>query len=98
MFLSPRSIGWGHTNGVPIRDINPQTLKTIDLIIAIDIHLEALKIQTYPALEDEACLIIAIKHYARCMMRVVRCMLEFAPCGQIMEIGDDKCGMNIAEC
>ena len=33
----------GHANGVPIRGINPQTLKTIHLITAIDIYLENLK-------------------------------------------------------
>jgi hypothetical protein len=40
---------------VPSREINPQTLKTIDLITAIDIYLKSLKTQTYPALEDETC-------------------------------------------
>jgi len=33
----------GHANGVPIRGINPQTLKIIHLITAIDIYLENLK-------------------------------------------------------
>jgi hypothetical protein len=41
---------------VPIREINPQTLKTIDLITAIDIYLESLK--TCPALKGEACLVV----------------------------------------
>jgi hypothetical protein len=35
----------GHANGVPIRGINPQTIKAlyINLITAIDIYLENLK-------------------------------------------------------
>jgi len=45
----------GHANGVPIRGINPQTLKTIHLITAIDIYLESLKTHTYPALKGEVC-------------------------------------------
>ena len=45
----------GHANGVPSRGINPRTLKTIHLITAIDVYLESLKTQTYPALKDEAC-------------------------------------------
>jgi len=58
MALSLRSSGWGHANGVPIRGINPQTLKTIHLITAIDVYLESLKTQTYPALKDEACPVV----------------------------------------
>jgi hypothetical protein len=40
--VSPLGIS-GHANGVPIRDINPQTLRAlyIDLITAIDIYLES---------------------------------------------------------
>jgi len=44
MLLSPRSLGWGYANGVPVRGINPQTLKTIHIITVIDIYLESLKI------------------------------------------------------
>jgi hypothetical protein len=38
----------GHANGVPSREINPQTLKTIHIIIIVDIYLESLKILPRP--------------------------------------------------
>jgi len=60
---------------VPIQGTNPQTLKTIDLIIAIDIHLESLKTQKYPALKDEACSVI--KYISICFIKFVNSSLSY---------------------
>ena len=65
----------GHANGVPIQGTNPQTLKTIDLIIAIDIYLESLKTQKYPALKDEACSVI--KYISICFIKFVNSSLSY---------------------
>ena len=49
----------GHANGVPIRDINPQTLKEI----TSSRHrylFRKLKTQTYPALKDEASPVVEL--------------------------------------
>jgi hypothetical protein len=67
----------GHSNGVPIRDINPQTIKAlyINLITAIDIYLESLKTQTYPALKDEACPVV--KYISICFIKFVNSSLSY---------------------
>jgi hypothetical protein len=61
------ALWWGFNASIPkiiglgiYSDINPQTLKTIDLITAIDIYLKSLKTQTYPALKDEACPVVIL--------------------------------------
>jgi hypothetical protein len=47
----------GHANGVPIRGINPQTLKEIASSSKTP-TLQGLKTHTYPALKDEACPVV----------------------------------------
>jgi hypothetical protein len=74
--VSPLGIS-GHANGVPSREINPQTIKAlyIDLITAIDIYLESLKTQTYPALKDEACPVV--KYISICFIKFVNSSLSY---------------------
>jgi hypothetical protein len=47
----------GHSNGVPSRGINPQTLKEIASSPKTP-TLQGLKTHTYPALKDEACPVV----------------------------------------
>jgi hypothetical protein len=49
----------GHSNGVPSRGINPQTLKEIASSSKTP-TLQGLKTHTYPAPKDEACPIVMI--------------------------------------
>ena len=59
----------GHANGVPIRDINPQTLKEITSSPKT-FTLQGLKTHTYPALKDEACpLLILVTPLSICFYK-----------------------------